>query len=98
MENFQLRYSPRDLELSGDVYPYSLKKEVDSNPADILHINLDAMTGDQFEDFIKLIIEKMGLKAEKPHKSHDGGIDIWAFSDHELTGGQYIVPIPFDNW
>jgi hypothetical protein len=91
LENFQLRYAPRGLELPGDVYPYSQKRQSELNPEDILQIDVDSMTGEQFEDFIKILIEKMGLKAEKTQKSHDGGIDIWAFNDHEVTGGKYII-------
>ncbi len=91
LENFKLRYSPRNSELPGDVRPYSPLKEAEVLPEDVLQLNVDSMTGEQFEDFIKVLIERMGLITEKTQKSHDGGIDIWAFSEHEVTGGRYII-------
>ena len=91
LENFQLRYSPRGTEMLGDIIPHSPHKELEVLTDDLLQIDVDAMNGDQFEDFITILVERMGLKAEKTKKSHDGGIDIWAYSDHELTGGHYII-------
>ena len=91
LENFQLRYSPRGTEMPGDITPHSPHHELEGVRDELLQIDVDAMNGDQFEDFIKILVERMGLKAEKTKKSHDGGIDIWAYSDHELTGGHYII-------
>ena len=88
LENFQLRYSSREKEMPGDVRPYEIKRQLDLNEEDILQL---AMNGDQFEDFVKALVDKMGLQTEKTKKSHDGGIDIWAYDNNALAGGRYII-------
>lgn len=92
LENFQLRFSSREKEIPGDVQPQQLSLQImPEEKKDILTLNLDSMSGEQFEDFVKILVCKMGLQAEKTKKSHDGGIDIWAYSNHALTGGRYII-------
>lgn len=91
LENFQLRFSSRDKELPGDICPHELTRQHEISPDDILQLDIDSMNGDQFEDFIQILVDKMGLKTEKTKKSHDGGIDIWAYNDHVLTGRRYII-------
>lgn len=91
IENFQLRFSSRDKELPGDICPHELAQKQERDLEDVLQLDIDSMNGDQFEDFVSVLVDKMGLKTEKTKKSHDGGIDIWAYNDHILTGGRYVI-------
>ncbi len=93
LENFQIRLSRRGVEMLGDVEPYRYTPARDNSAdsIDIVTLNLEDLNGDQFEDFAKGLVERMGLRSEKTQKSHDGGIDIWAYSDHAISGGRYII-------
>lgn len=92
LENFRLIFSRRGTEIPGDIQPHRYREEVNHGElAELITIDLDSLSGEQFEDLTKDLVERMGLKAEKTKKSHDGGIDIWATSDHALAGGRFII-------
>lgn len=60
-------------------------------PSELFYLDLNALSSEQFEDVVKDLVVRMGFVAEKTQPSHDGGIDIWAYSDNALNGGRYII-------
>lgn len=52
---------------------------------------LDALSGIEFENLIKQLLELMGFHTEMTKASGDGGIDIIATLDQPLTGGRYLI-------
>ncbi|MHB1653900.1 MAG: restriction endonuclease [Desulfitobacteriaceae bacterium] len=94
LENFKLHHSPRPLEFPGDVLPFKPTKNqafLEEQLSEIVQLDLDTLSGEQFEDVVKGLVERMGFVAEKTQASHDGGIDIWAYSNNALNGGRYII-------
>lgn len=54
-------------------------------------ININNMTGMEFELLCKKLIDKMGFETEMTKASGDGGIDIIAYNHQPLLSGKYII-------
>lgn len=54
-------------------------------------MNLDIISGLEFETLIALLLDHMGFCTEMTRTSGDGGVDIIATLDQPLIGGRYLV-------
>jgi len=54
-------------------------------------MNLNNLSGHEFEEFIEKLIQKMGFVTEERRKSADGGIDLRAINENPVFGGLYII-------
>lgn len=62
---------------------------ISESPA--LGLNLDELTGIEFEKMIACLLQRMGFQAEMTKTTGDGGIDIVANLDQPLVGGRYLI-------
>jgi len=53
-------------------------------------VNLDQMSGVDFERLVTALLARMGFRAEMTKATGDGGIDIVAVLDMPITGGKYL--------
>lgn len=54
-------------------------------------MNIDTLTGIEFEQLCKKILEEYGFRVETTKASGDGGIDLIAYSDKIFYKGKYII-------
>jgi hypothetical protein len=57
----------------------------------IENVNIDSLSGIDFEQLIMGLLRNMGLQVTETKKSGDGGVDIIAQSSEFITGGVYII-------
>ena len=60
---------------------------------DLCMDSLDALSGVEFEQFITVLLERMGFRAAMTKASGDGGIDVVATLDRPLVGGRYLIQL-----
>jgi len=58
---------------------------------------LEKLSGRQFEEFISLLLQKLGFRIEQVQLGADGGIDIMAFREEPLVKGKYIIQCKRQN-
>ena len=51
----------------------------------------DSLSGEEFEQLCKLLVESMGFTAETTKASGDGGVDILAYNHQPLLSGKYVI-------
>lgn len=54
-------------------------------------MNIDELTGVEFEQLCKKMLEEHGFRVETTKASGDGGIDLIAYSDKIFYSGKYII-------
>lgn len=54
-------------------------------------MDIDSLSGHDFEDLIEELIKKLGFITEERKRSADGGIDIRAISEKPIFKGLYII-------
>ena len=54
-------------------------------------MNIDSLSGYEFEELVCNLLRKMGLDAEQTPLSGDGGVDIIAYSNEPLFRGKYLI-------
>ncbi len=54
-------------------------------------LNLDDLSGVEFECVCQLLVQKMGFTARTTKASGDGGIDLIAYNHQPLLSGKYII-------
>lgn len=54
-------------------------------------MNIDSLSGYEFEKLVCNLLRKMGLDAEQTPLSGDGGVDIIAYSNEPLFRGKYLI-------
>ena len=57
----------------------------------MLENNINELSGFEFEDFCKELVEKMGFEVEPTKKTGDGGIDLIAYNHQPFLSGKYII-------
>lgn len=71
------------------MYINSSKDQYEESPVDV--INIESMSGEQFEQLIAKLLSKMGMDVYSTKTTGDGGIDFIALSNQALFGGKYII-------
>lgn len=54
-------------------------------------MNIDQLSGHDFEDLVEKLIRKMGFITEERKRSSDGGVDIKAINEQPILKGVYII-------
>ena len=77
-------------------WDYSHHKELAGSPKVTLSekasgFDLDALSGEEFEDFIEELFKRMGYRVETTKRSGDGGIDLIVHNQQPVAAGKYIV-------
>lgn len=54
-------------------------------------MDINNLSGHEFEDFVEKLIHKMGFVTEERRKSADGGIDLKAINEKPILKGLYII-------
>jgi hypothetical protein len=54
-------------------------------------MDIEKLSGHDFEDLVEKLIKKLGFITEERKKSADGGIDIKAINEKPITKGTYII-------
>lgn len=54
-------------------------------------MDINNLSGHEFEDFVEKLIHKMGFITEERRKSADGGIDLKAINETPVLKGLYII-------
>lgn len=54
-------------------------------------LDIDSLSGVEFEDLCRKLVETMGFSAEMTKATGDGGIDIVAMNHQPLLSGKYII-------
>lgn len=99
--SFELRYAPEPLEFPNEVQPFrpgdkhatetNSSENISEQPSELLQLDLQALSGEQFQEVVQELVARMGFVPEKAQPSNDGGIDIWAYSDQALNSGHYLI-------
>ena len=53
--------------------------------------DINLLSGFEFENLCRVLLERFGFQAEKTKQSGDGGIDILAHYNQPLFNGKYII-------
>lgn len=53
--------------------------------------DIDSLSGIEFENICKNLIENMGFSVETTKASSDGGIDLIAYNHEPVLSGKYII-------
>jgi hypothetical protein len=78
---------------------YALPQQQNFIGSDVLDLDvgeadafdLDSIDPLDFEELVRMLLERMGFEARLTKASHDGGIDIVAINPAPITGGKVIV-------
>lgn len=54
-------------------------------------MDINNLSGHEFEDFVEKLVHKMGFVTEERRKSADGGIDLKAINETPILKGLYII-------
>ena len=84
------------LKEANDRGDYNHHKEIEESPIITLseetsELDIDALTGEQFEDLIEELLKRMGYRVETTKRTGDGGIDLIVYNQEPIARGKYIV-------
>lgn len=67
------------------------KQESTMIEMDTINSDVNTLSGIEFENVCKYLIEKMEFKVETTKASGDGGIDLVAYNEQPILSGKYII-------
>lgn len=82
-----------DLEFAWDIEQQrKMFKEVqEDNSSYFAYEEINSLSGVEFEQLCKILLENMGFSVETTKASGDGGIDLIAYNSQPLLSGKYII-------